>query len=726
MMANNRVTMDIAMTEHIATCHLCEAICGLVVEVEDQQVVQIRGDRDDPFSQGHICPKAAALGDLHHDPDRLKTPMRREGDQWIDIGWDEAIELVADRLATIRAEHGKDAVGLYVGNPTGHNHGAVLYGLLLGEVLSTKNLFTSNSVDALPRLLTSLLMYGSQALFPIPDLDRTDHLLILGGNPAVSNGSMMTAPGCKRRIAAIRDRGGKVVVVDPRRTETARVADAHHFIRPGTDAMFLMAGVYTLFDEGLVATDRVEAFADTSSLETIRAHTQAFLPERVGPAIGMDSETLRGVFREFAAAKSAVAYGRMGICVQDFGTLSSWLVELVNILTGNLDRPGGAMFTTPAFDLAGIAAALGQSGSFDRWRSRVEGLPEFNGELPCSTLAAEIETPGAGQVRALITHAANPVLSAPNGRRIDAALPGLDFMVAIDIYLNETTRHADVILPPAFGLESDHFPLLFAAMGVRNTVKYTPAAVAPAPEAKQAWEILLALSRRMMAKSGVPGKAAAALAGKLLDRGPTALVGAAVRFGPHGKKVFGDGLTLETLRANPHGIDLGALVPRLPKALRTADKRVDLAPSRVLADLPRLRERLVSEPEAGLALIGRRRLSCNNSWMHNSNRLVKGRDPCTLLIHPDDAAERGIVDGADVEVTSTAGEVIVAAKVSDEVMPGVVSLPHGWGHGRRGTRLSVANAHPGVSANDLTDDQRLDAVSGAVSLNGVRVEVRTT
>lgn len=716
-----------------ATCPLCEALCGIEVETDGSTIASVRGDAEDPLSRGYLCPKAAALKDLHEDPDRLRVPQKRIGDRWVEVPWDEALGEVGARLAAIQRDHGRDAVGLYVGNPTVHSHGAILFGLVFHGVLGTRNLFTSNSVDALPRLLTSLLMYGSQAVLPIADLDRTRFLLVVGANPAVSNGSILTAPGARRRLAEIRARGGRVVVLDPRRTETAELADRHLFVRPGTDALVLAAMVQVIVSEGL---SRPGALAPRlKGVDRLPVLLAPFTPEAVAPATGIEADVIRGLARDFAASSSAVAYGRLGTSTQELGTLASWLVDVLNAITGNLDRPGGAMFTTPAIDLGDAAARLGQSGHFDRWRSRVRGLPEFNGELPAATLADEIEVEGPGQIRGLVTHAGNPALSLPNGRRVEAALRSLDLLVSIDIYRNETTRLAHWILPTTTGLERDHYGLVFRALAVRNTTRYAPAVIPGAAGSRHDWQVLLGLATAVLRQRGLGGRAAAAaLEGGLGRLGPRGILELLLAVGPHGvrARLRGDTqLSLAELERRPHGVDLGPLEPRLDAVIRTADRRVDLAPAAMVADLPRLARRLrelteaheARSAEGALLLIGRRDLRSNNSWMHNAPRLMRGRNRCTLLLHPDDAAARGLTSGARARVTSRVGEVEVEVEVTDAIMRGVASLPHGWGHDRAGSGQRVAAASPGVSVNDLTDDRAIDAVSGVAAFSGVPVRV---
>ncbi|MEO7329938.1 MAG: molybdopterin-dependent oxidoreductase, partial [Minicystis sp.] len=622
---------------HHAMCCLCDAICGIAVEVEGGRITKVRGDEEDPFSRGYICPKATALIDVHDDPDRVRTPLRRDGERWIPASWDEALEAVSRALVETQARHGRDAVAVYSGTPTAQSYSALLFGLLFSANLRTRNLYTANSVDTLSRLLASSLLYGNQATIPVPDLDRVQHLLVIGANPVVSNGCTMTAPDAKRRLARVRERGGRVVVIDPRRSETARMADAHHFIRPGTDALLLAAMIRTIFAEGLAAPGALAS--KIVGLDRLRDALAPFAAEAVSAEVGLDGETIRALARDFARSPAAAVYGRMGTTVQDFGTTTSFLLDALNIVTGNLDRPGGAMFASPAIDLGRLARGLGQAGRFGRWKSRVGGLPEFNGELPVAALADEIETAGPGQVRALLTFAGNPVLSLPNGRRLERAFAGLDFMVAIDLYRNETTRHAHWILPPSFGLERDHYPLLFHALAVRNTAHYAKAVLPRPAGVKHDWEIFLELAARMGERRGgvqaALGKAQRALLTRIGPKGALRLL---LRLGGR--------VRLEELEAAPHGIDLGPLRPRLDEVVHTADRKIHLAPELILADLHRLRMRMESAPArapGSLSLIGRRTLRSMNSWLHNSLRLVKGPPRCTLLMGPGDAAARGLV-----------------------------------------------------------------------------------
>ena len=708
---------------------LCEAVCGIQVEVDGNRVTGVRGDPLDPFSQGHICPKASALQDMHDDPDRIRQPLRRVGSSWQPVSWESALAEAGERLAQVQAQHGRSAVALYYGNPTVHSYSAMLAVPLFAKAMGTRARFSATSVDQLPQMLVALKMFGNQLLLPIPDIDRTSFLLIFGANPVVSNGSLMTAPNVAHRLKEIRRRGGKMVVIDPRRTETAALADAHHFIRPGADALLLLAMLHTIFEEKLESLGALASFTD--GLSTLTNVARSFPPQRVAERVGINADAIRGLARDFAKAPAAVCYGRVGVCTQDYGGLASWLVVALNVVTGNLDRPGGAMFTNPAVDVVGLGRRSGQKGHFDLWKSRVRKLPEFGGELPVAALAEEMETPGEGQLRALVTFAGNPVLSAPNGPRIDAALAKLDFMVAIDIYKNETTRHANLILPTSFGLERDHYDLAFYALSVRNAARYAKAIVKPPAGVRHDWEVLLDLALQVNANGGGKQRRSLTATVHAMRRiGPRRVLDMLLRFGPHGGGLLGrKGLSLAALEKEPHGIDLGALVPSLPKRLQTPDRRIALAPEIFVADIARLEKDLGgagSVPARDeLMLIGRRLLRSNNSWMHNSLRLVKGREQCTLLMHPEDAHARGLKSGDSVRIASRVGALLAPLQVSDGIARGVVSLPHGFGHTRPGTSMSVAESHAGVSINDLTDEQALDTLTGNASFSGVRVTVRT-
>jgi anaerobic selenocysteine-containing dehydrogenase len=692
-----------------SACNLCEAICGILVTVEDGRITDIRGDESDPLSRGHICPKAVALRDLQTDPDRLRRPVRRTPGGWTEMEWPAAYELVANRLAEVQREHGGNAVGLYLGNPNVHSLGSLTHMLPFVRLLRTRNRFSATSVDQLPHMLAVHLLYGHQLMVPVADIDRTSYLLMLGANPLASNGSMMTAPGFARRLKALQGRGGRVVVVDPRRTETAAVADEHLFIRPGTDAAFLLALIHEVLEAG---TPAPAAYVD--GLGRLRELVADWTPDRVAPVTGIGADDIRRIAREFAAADRAACYGRVGVSTQRFGAVCQWAIQVLNIVTSNLDRPGGMMFPRPAVD---ILRVLGR-GHLGAWRSRVRGLPEFGGELPVSTMAEEIRTPGKGQIRAMVTIAGNPVLSTPSGQELDKALESLDFMVSIDPYINETTRHADVILPPTPPLERDHYDLIFHQLAVRNTARWNPAVLQRPDDARHDWEIFRGLGLRYARHRFDRRNLRRILtAVAMLRTSPQRIVDLGLRFGPYR-------LSLRRLRRTPAGIDLGPLQPRLPDALRTPSKRIDLVPGVIVDGLPAVRKALLErDPGNGLLLIGRRHLRSNNSWMHNSTRLVKGRPRHQLLMNPADLEDRSLVDGQKVRLSSASGTVDVEVASTEDMMPGVVSLPHGFGHRRDGVRLSVATQVEGVSVNDVTDAALVDELAGTAALNGVPVTV---
>jgi anaerobic selenocysteine-containing dehydrogenase len=729
------------------SCNLCEAHCGIAVRVDRDagRVLDIRGDPDDALSHGYVCPKAVALEALSSDPDRLRAPVRRVGDRFVEIGWDEAFELVASRLLEIRERHGAHAIATYLGNPSAHDFAANLAIPPLLRSLGTRWRFSATSVDQLPKYVSSAPMFGSIANIPIPDIDRTDYFLVLGANPLASNGSLMTAPDMRRRLRDLRARGGKLVVVDPRRSETAEVADRHLALRPGTDALFLFALVHVLFEESLVAMGRLAEL--TNDVEDIRALAREFSPERVAGATGVAAGAIREVARELAAARTAACYGRIGTCTQEFGALASWLVDVVNVLTGNLDRPGGAMFPWTAHEPADPTRRRRGQLPYARWKSRVRGLPEFAGELPVAALAEEIDTPGDGRVRALLTLAGNPVCSTPNADRLDRALATLDFMVSIDVYVNETTRHAHVILPTSAPLERPNYDMAFHAMSVRQHAKWSPPVLSPPAGVRHVWDIAMELAGRMsgatkadveelmlsslLASTTGSGSACpdvtAERAREVLAKweGPERVLDLMLRAGRFGDRFRGDGsgLSLQALVDATHGVDLGPLEPRLPAKLATASGRIELAPPLLVSDVPRLRAVLDREPPE-LVLIGRRQMRTNNSWMHNVPALARGRDRCTLLVHPGDAAARGIRHGDRARIRSRVGEVVARVEVSDEMRQGVVSLPHGFGHDVAGVELRVAKAlQPGVNTNRLTDETGLDALSCNAILNGIPVEL---
>ncbi|MFE5261835.1 molybdopterin-dependent oxidoreductase [Streptomyces coelicoflavus] len=729
-------------------CPLCEATCGLALTVDGSTVTAARGDRDDVFSRGFICPKGAAFGAVDSDPDRLRTPLVRKDGVLREAGWEEAFDAVAAGVRPVVERYGPHAVGVVLGNPNVHTMAGALYPNVLLGALGTRSLFTASTLDQMPKHVSSGLLFGDANAIPVPDLDRTDHLLLIGANPLESNGSLCTAPDFPGRLKALRARGGTLTVIDPRCTRTAKLADRHVAIRPGTDALLLAAMVHVLYEEDLADLGALAPHVE--GVDDVRDAVRDFTPESVAAACDVDADVTRALARELAAAPTAAVYGRIGSCTVPHGTLASWLVDVLNILTGNLDRPGGALFPQAATDRTPRPAGPGRGFALGRWHSRVSGHPEAKGELPLSALAEEIDTAtDAGEpVRALLTVAANPVLSAPDGDRLDKALGSLDFMVSVDPYLNETSRHAHVVLPPPPPAQSPHHDFAFNTLAVRNQVRYTRPAVPLEPGRTAETEILARLTLAVTGMHGAdpaavdatvieqtlakavrephspvhgrdPGELAALLTG---ENGPERRLDLMLRLGPYGDG-FGarpDGLTLARLLAHPHGIDLGPLRPRLPQPLKTRSGKVELLPEPIAADLPRLARALEARP-AGLVLVGRRHLRSNNSWMHNIPVLTGGSNRCTLHLHPEDAARLGVRDAQPVRVKGPGGAVTAPAEVTDTVRPGVVSLPHGWGHDRPGTRQTHAAGDPGVNVNQLLDGGMLDPLSGNAVLNGVPV-----
>jgi anaerobic selenocysteine-containing dehydrogenase len=736
---------------HVRTCSLCEAMCGLRLTVEDGRVTAILPNPDDVWSHGYVCPKGTALADLHTDPDRVRAPLVREGTAWREVSWPDALARVAAGLQGVIARDGLAAVTAVIGNPTAHNFSLSRY---VGPFVVMSGLpvvYSTGTVDQWPKNLTCALMFGGMWTFPVPDLDRTAYALVLGANPHASQGSLLAAPDVLGRLAGVRARGGKVVVVDPRRTGTARRADEWVPIRPGTDAALLLAMAHVLFAENLV--DLRHLAGRVSGVDAVQAHCRDFPPEVVADVCGVPVATIRRLARELARAPAACVYGRIGTCTQEFGTLASWLVDVLNVLTGNLDRAGGAMFANPiAWSLLGLPHPDFAGGfTFHRWRSRVRGAPEVLGQVPLSCLAEEIATPGPGQIRALISIAGNPVISAPGGDRLDAALPALDFMVSIDNWLNETTRHADVVLPGLSPLEQPHYDEMIWSWAIRNAGKYSPPLFPPADRPHE-WQILLTLAAicqgqqpaavdvamlddvffaglvsglTQMPGSRIAGRDPSEILAAAGAPGPERLLDLAIRTGPWGDayEAAPGGLTLAEMKRHPNGIDKGALTPRLDEILRTPSGTIELAPPYVTADLPRLARRLARR-DRSLVLVSRRHLRSNNSWMHNVPALMTGRTRCTLLIHPADAARASVTDGDHATVASAAGSVVVPVQLTDEMMPGVVCLPHGWGHDKHGARLAVAATRPGVCNNVLAPGELVDVPSGNAVVNGIPVEVR--
>jgi anaerobic selenocysteine-containing dehydrogenase len=732
-------------------CPFCEASCGLAVTVRGREAVAVRGDGADVLSRGHLCPKGAAIGELDRDPARLRRPLVRRGRDFEEASWEDAFSLVAERLPAIQAEHGRDAIGVFIGNAAAHSLALSLYNGALAGALHTKNMFSAGTTDQQPKQVAAASLFGTAVSIPVPDVDRTGLLWVLGANPLASNGSLMTAPGIGRRLRALQGRGGRLVVFDPRRSETAALADEHVALRPGTDAHLLLAVAHVLFAERRVALGPLAEHV--AGLDALEAAVAELTPAWAAERCGIPAETIRRLARELAEAPAAAVYGRIGTCTQEFGVLASWAVDVLNVLTGNLDRPGGALFTLPATGSLHTAGppGRGKGHTFGRYVSRVRGFPEFFRELPNAVMAEEVLTPGAGQIRAFITMGGNPVLSTPSGPRLAEAFACLDLLVSLDLYVNETSRFAHVIFPAPSPLEQPHYDVLLSQFAVRNVARWSPAVFPLGEDVRPEWETLLRLGA-IASGAGltVPVAAldeswarariertlrdpASPLRGRSVDElmealaprvGPERLVDFLLRAGPWGD-YFGarpGGLTLAKCEASPAGVDLGPLAPRMPDVLRTPSGRIELAPDFVLADLARLRAWRPPAPEQ-LVLVGRRHVRSKNSWMHNLPRLVRGHDRCTLRIHPEDAARVGVRHGGRARVASKAGRVIARVEVTDALRAGVVSLPHGFGHDAQGARMPVARSHAGVNSNELAPVDALEPLSGNAILNGIPVEV---
>lgn len=693
---------------HYRTCNLCEAMCGLEITHKEKKVISIVGDKKDPLSKGFICPKSQALKDLYEDKDRLKQPLRKTEKGWEEISWEEAFDEVEIQIKKIQEKYGNNSVATYQGNPNVHNLGAMLYGAPFLKSLKTKQKYSATSVDQLPHHIASLKMFGHQMLIPIPDIERTDYLLILGANPGASNGSLLTAPGFSQKIKNIQKRGGKVINIDPRYTETSKISSQHFYINPGKDALFLLTLLHVIFQNGI--REKTHLSDHLKGLEDIKKIAKQYTPKKTAHLIGIESTEIQKIATDFLNSETAVCYGRMGVSTQEYGGICQWLINVLNIVTNNMDKVGGAMFTKPAIDLVFMTGAQGKVGNFDRYRSRVHNLPEYSGELPVATLADEILTKGKGQIKMFICTAGNPVLSTPNGKKLEKALEELEFMVSIDIYLNETSKYANIILPSTNGLETLHYDLVFHQLAIRNTAKISEILFEKNENQKHDWQILNELTERITGKKNIST--------------PEMMLDHMFKFSPYNE----ENLSVKKLREHPNGIDLGALQPLLTKRIFTLDKKINISPKIFIDDLKRLdkeffkdnNEEKINYP---FALIGRRHLRNNNSWMHNSKLLMKGKNRCTVLMNSKDAQNLSILNHQKVKLTSNVGSIILPVEISDEMKEGVLSIPHGFGHNRRGTKIKLAEKNAGESINDLTDDFKIDQLTGNANFSGTRVKV---
>ena len=695
---------------HYRTCNLCEAMCGLEITYKEKKVISIVGDKKDPLSKGFICPKSLALKDLYEDPDRLKTPIKRTENGWQEISWTEAFDEVEIQIKKIQEKYGNNAVATYQGNPNVHNVGSMLYGGPFLKSLKTKQKYSATSADQLPHHIASLKMFGHQMLIPIPDIERTDYLLILGANPGASNGSLLTAPGFPQKIKSIQKRGGKVINIDPRFTETSKISSQHLYINPGKDALFLLSLLHVIFDQGIEEKTHLSNYL--KGLEEIKEIVKEYSPKKTALLIGIDSLEIQKIAKDFMNSKTAVCYGRMGVSTQEYGGICQWLINVLNIVTNNMDKVGGAMFTKPAIDLVYMTGIQGKVGNFDRYRSRVHNLPEYSGELPVATLADEILTEGEGQIKMFICTAGNPVLSAPNGKKMEKALEKLDFMVSIDIYLNETSKYANIILPTTNGLETLHYDLVFHQLAIRNTAKLSEVLFEKDENQKHDWQILNELTERITEKKN--------------SLTPEMMLDNMFQYSPYKEA----NLSVNKLKENPNGIDLGSLQPLLIKRIFTVDKKINVSPQIFIDDLKRLDKELCKdtkeeETKYPFALIGRRHLRNNNSWMHNSKLLMKGKNRCTVLMSSKDANNLSITDHQKIKIISNVGSIELPVEISDEMKEGVLSIPHGFGHNRNGTKIKLAEENAGESINDLTDDNKIDKLTGNANFSGTRVKVIT-
>lgn len=725
---------------HYRTCHLCETMCGIEVEHDGEQVLAIRGDKNDVLSQGNICPKATGIQDIHNCPDRLKKPLKRvrknpaeksHDDDWVEIEWDEAIEYAASGLARIQNQHGRDSIGSYFGRSTAHNIGTLLAVAPMQKIMGTRNIYTGSTVDQMPHNFVWHHMLGHQFLCTIPDINRTDYYLMLGTNPKVSNGAQMsTGANTWKKLNAIRERGGKCVLIDPRRTESAKYMDEHHFIRPHADSMLLIGIIQTIFAKGLAKPGRMAGHIN--GWNEIEPLVNQFDLDRIAEITTIPRDDIERIALEFASAKRPVCYGRTGISMVQFAGLTQWLMQTLNVIVGSMDEIGGMMFPKPA-----ITSLPLTKSSWDSYRSRVRGRPEFSGEFPLVILGEEIMTPGEGQIRGLLGLAGNMVLSMADGHHSEKALQALEFYVAVDPYLNETTRFADIILPPCGPLEKGHYDMFYHLYDTINWSKYSQPLFTTEQSKWTDFEIFTELMGRFATiRTRNPiKKFLFSCAHKLVRTTLTAerIVAMGIRMGPYGKGLNPfkkDALSLQKLKDNPQGIFLGDLEYTFPEGLYTQDKKINLAPEVFVNDLPRLKAFFVEggmeaervESEFDLQIISRL-TNRTLGWMHHSYRLIKGKNPCELMINPADADARGITADSLVSVTSRAGQIQMPVTITDEMMPGVVCMPHLWGHNRKNTRQQVANANPGVSMNDITDVTTYDELTGNAIVNGVPVKV---
>lgn len=726
-----------AETLHRRTCPLCEGMCGITVTREGNRVTAIRPDKDNVWSRGHMCPKGTTLGELHDDPDRIRVPMIREGERWREASWDEAFAQIETLVAETRARRGEARIASYTGNMSGKGYDAGRYMMLLHGLARFAQSYSSSTVDQQPKNVSAFLMYGNMWKIPIPDVDQTDLLVVIGGNPAESKGSLFSHRDVMGAIRSLRARGGKVIVIDPVQTRTAEAADAWIPIRPGADAALLLGVLHVLFAEDRVTLGALDGLVE--GMDVLRDVASRFAPERVAAFCGIEASAIRELAHAISDAPRAAIYGRIGTCTQSFGTLASWLVDALAIATGNMDRVGGLMWSTQVAPHLDLMPPYPATGSVMGPASRVRGVASVLGQYPSSCLAEEIDTEGPGQIHGLVSLGANPVLSAPGSERLDAALAGLDVMVSLDIYVNETTRHAHVILPSPSLLSQAHWDMWAWPWALTSGGHYSPPLFEDT-DRPQEWEVMIRLGA-ILGGHRDPDLAAlddnyfggmcdavgidrAVAFEALPDHGSERILDLCIRTGPFGDR-FGanpDGLTLAHFKAEPGGMLFGPARPQGRAAISTPSGKIEIAHTHFLQDLVRLEDALThAVPE--LVLVSRRQLRSLNSWMHNIGSLVSGKPRCTLQIHENDAARLGIRPGQDVRITSQAGSIVAPAEITRKIRPGVVSLPHGWGHEPQDIRLDVAKRHQGSNFNALAPANMIDPASGNAVVNGIPVDV---
>ena len=703
------------------TCHLCEAMCGLEIEVENNQVLSIKGHKEDIYSKGHICPKGVALKELHEDPNRLKKPVQRTENGWREISWTAAFDIVEKELKKIRKKDGNDAIATYTGNPTVHNTGTALTLYDTVNAINTKNRYASHSLDSVPVFLVNQMMFGHAMLAPVPDIENLDYFLIIGANPLASNGSFMSTPDIKGKIKRIKEKGGKVVVIDPRKTETAKKASEHYFIKPEMDVLLLLGIINEIFKRDIRRDDPCISYS--KGLEDLKQLAQDYPIEIISPLTAISENNILQIVEDLIQSKSPVVYGRLGVNTQRFGTLCQWLITSINVLLGQLDKKGGLLFTLPAIDYVTLMA---HESKMFRYKSRLKEYGEIVGEYPTATMAEEMLTPGKGQIKALLSIAGNPARSAPNSTQVEEALQGLDFMVAVDMYINETTQYANIILPPAVGLETMHYSFVLHMVATQNTTKFSPPPLSIDAEQRYDWQIMTELQRRLF--DGNPIKSIQNYITSKIS--PKRKLDLALKTGPYGiwggRRFKKDGLSLAKLEKIKEGVLLEELKPQLPKRLFTSDKKVNLAPDLFVKELENVKTLLSQNKHTDypFTLIGRRHLRSNNSWMHNLPILQGGSRKCTAMIHPTDAAKLSLSNDQEVEVYSKLGSISIAVEITEDVIPGTISIPHGWGHAGKNIQLDVAQKDQGVNVNKLMDHERLDPLSYNMAFNGHPVGIR--